>query len=303
MGLAYYISSSRTVLRAAYNRVLYTPEYENVLLSSSAQAAGLAPPDVIDSGLLGNGELPVPVEVQNYYMGGVQQAVGAKLRVDASVWWRRGTGAGDQDQFFNTGIVFPIAFAKGEFNGWEARLELAPTHGLRGFLSLGHVHAVYVPPPTGGLFLDSEAVDQVTGEPFLIDHDQKLQAQAQLLWDVGTSGAWLGGSLRYDSGLVTDASPDALATDPNDFWAAPYVVVHSGTALDPNRIEARTIASFSFGWDFARHGVPLSVEADLLNAFDTAGVYNIQSVFGGTHVIPPRTLAVRLRYRFGRTRT
>ena len=303
VGLAYYISSSRTVLRAAYNRVLYTPEYENVLLSSSAQAAGLAPPDVIDSGLLGNGELPVPVEVQNYYMGGVQQAVGAKLRLDASVWWRRGTGAGDQDQFFNTGIVFPIAFARGEFNGWEARLELAPTHGLRGFLSLGHVHAVYVPPPTGGLFLDSEAVDQVTGEPFLIDHDQKLQAQAQLLWDVGTSGAWLGGSLRYDSGLVTDASPDALATDPNDFWAAPYVVVHSGTALDPNRIEARTIANFSFGWDFARHGVPLSVEADLLNAFDTAGVYNIQSVFGGTHVIPPRTLAVRLRYRFGRTRT
>lgn len=27
----------------------------------------------------------------------------------------------------------------------------------------------------------------------------------------------------------------------------------------------------------------------------------IQSVFGGTHVIPPRTLAVRLRYRFGRS--
>jgi hypothetical protein len=303
VGLAYYISSSRTVLRAAYNRVLYTPEYENVLLSSSAHAAALAPPDVIDSGLLGNGELPVPVEVQNYYMGGVQQAVGAKLRLDVSVWWRRGTGAGDQDQFFNTGIVFPIAFAKGQFNGWDARLELAPAHGLRGFLSLGHVHAVYVPPPTGGLFLDAEAVDQVTGEHFLIDHDQKLQAQAQLLWDIGTGGAWLGGSLRYDSGLVTDANPEELATDPNDFWAAPYVVVHSGTALDPNRIEERMIASFSLGWDFARHGVPLSVEADLLNAFDTAGVYNIQSVFGGTHVIPPRTLAVRLRYRFGRRRT
>ena len=299
VGLAYYISSSRTVLRAAYNRVLYTPEYENVLLSSSPQAAALAPPDVIDSGLLGNGELPVPVEVQNYYMGGVQQAVGAKLRVDASVWWRRGTGAGDQDQFFNTGIVFPIAFAKGSFNGWEARLELAPSHGVHGFLSLGHVHAVYVPPPTGGLFLDSEAVDQVTGEPFLIDHDQKLQAQAQLLWDIGTSGAWVGGGLRYDSGLVTDASPDELAGDPNDFFAAPYVVVHSGTALDPNRIEERTIASFSAGFDLARHGLPLSLQADLLNAFDTQGVYNIQSVFGGTHVIPPRTLAVRLRYRFG----
>jgi hypothetical protein len=45
----------------------------------------------------------------------------------------------------------------------------------------------------------------------------------------------------------------------------------------------------------------VSVQADLLNAFDTAGVYNILSVFGGTHVIPPRTLAVRLRYHFGRS--
>ena len=52
---------------------------------------------------------------------------------------------------------------------------------MRGFVSLGHVHAIYVPPPTGGLFLDQGAVDAITGGPFLIDHDQKLQAQGQLL--------------------------------------------------------------------------------------------------------------------------
>jgi hypothetical protein len=51
--------------------------------------------------------------------------------------------------------------------------------------------------------------------------------------------------------------------------------------------------------DLAKHHVPLSLQADLLNAFDTLGVYNILSVFGGTHVIPPRTLSVRARYSFG----
>jgi hypothetical protein len=299
LGLAYYLSSTRTVLRGAYNRVLYTPEYENILLSSSAQAAALAPPDVIASGLLGNGSLAVTVERQNYYMAGVQQAVGSTLRVDADVWWRRGTGAGDQDQFFNTGVVFPISFAEGRFNGWDVRLDLAPTYGLHGFFSLGHVHAVYVPPPTGGLFLDSGAIDAVTGGPFLIDHDQKLQAQGQLLWDIGKSGVWLGANVRYDSGLVTDANPDDLAQDKDNFFAAPYVAVHSGTDLDPNRIKERTIASFSAGMDLARHGVPIAVQANLLNAFDTRGLYNIESVFGGTHVIPPRTFAVRLRYTFG----
>jgi len=106
--------------------------------------------------------------------------------------------------------------------------------------------------------------------------------------------------VRYDSGLVTDASPDQLAGDPDNAFAAPFIVVHSGTALDPNRIEARTVASFSLGYDLGRrHRVPLNVQADLLNAFDTRGLYNILSVFGGTHVIPPRTLALRLRYSFG----
>ena len=37
-----------------------------------------------------------------------------------------------------------------------------------------------------------------------------------------------------------------------------------------------------------------------MNAFDTQGVYNILSVFGGTHVVPPRTLAIHVKYYFGR---
>ena len=301
VGLAYYVRATGTVVRAAYNRIFITPEYENILFGSSELAASVVPPEVQDSRELGGGVLLNRSERQNAYLVGVQQALGPRLRLDADVWWRRATYPADQDQFLNTGIVFPVTFSEGRHDGWDVRLDLAETHGFRGFVSLGHTHAIYVPPPVGGLFLDVEAIDAITGGPFLIDHDQKLQAQAQAFWDVGKSGAWLGASVRYDSGLVTDADPEALATDPNDFFAAPYVVVHTGGDLDPNRIEARTLASFSAGLDLARHGVPLSIQADLLNAFDTKGVYNIQSVFGGTHVIPPRTLAVRLRYRFGKT--
>jgi hypothetical protein len=36
----------------------------------------------------------------------------------------------------------------------------------------------------------------------------------------------------------------------------------------------------------------------VLNAFDEKGVYNILSVFGGTHVIPPRRFAVRAAFVF-----
>lgn len=300
VGLAWYVEGTGTVLRASYNRLFFTPEYENILFSSSALAAGVVPPEVADSRELGGGVLLVRSERQDAYTLGAQQALGGRLRLDVDFWWRRSRNAGDQDQFQNTGIVFPIAFDAGRFNGWDVRLDLAPVGGVRGYLSLGHTHAVYVPPPVGGLFLDAEAVDAITGGPFLIDHDQELQAQAQLLWDIGRSGAWLGAGLRHDSGLVTEASPDELLADPDNAFAAPYVTVHSGTELDPNRIKARTLATFSAGWDLGpRFGVPISVQADLLNAFDTRGVYNILSVFGGTHVIPPRTLAFRIRYRFG----
>ena len=100
------------------------------------------------------------------------------------------------------------------------RLDLAQTHGLHGFLSLGHTHAISVPPPVGGLFLDQDAVDAISGDPFLIDHDQKMQAQGQLFLDLGKSGVWLGGNVRYDSGLVTDADPAVLAEDPDNAFAA-----------------------------------------------------------------------------------
>jgi hypothetical protein len=52
------------------------------------------------------------------------------------------------------------------------------------------------------------------------------------------------------------------------------------------------------GVDLSRYHLPLSVQVDVLNAFDWQGVYNILSIMGGTHVIPPRTLAMRVHYYF-----
>ena len=298
IGLAYFIAKSNTVFRASYNRVLYTPEYENILFSSSPEAGSLVPPAVQGTPQLGGGVLPVRSEVQNAYTAGVQQGLGKKLRLDIDFWQRDSKYAGDQDQFLNTGIVFPLAFQSGKLHGWNVRLDLAETAGVRGFISAGHTRAIYVAPPVGGLFLDAGTLDSLAGGPFVIDHDQALQIQLALTYDIAKSGFWVGVNGRYDSGLVTDADPGSLAADPDNSFAAPYVDVHSGSIYDPNRIKARTIWDFSAGVDLDKHKVPLSIQLDLLNAFDEKGVYNILSVFGGTHVIPPRTLAGRLRYRF-----
>jgi hypothetical protein len=298
LGVAYYVPASKTVFRASYNKVLFTPEFENILLSSSAEAAALVPPVIQQSRELGGGELFVRSERQNAIDIGVQQGIGSRIRLDADYWRRRSRFAGDQDQFVNTGVVFPLAFTSGHLNGWNVRMDLARTAGLRGFASVGHTHAEYVPPLTGGLFLDAGALDTLTGGPFLIDHDQKLQAQGALIYDFGQSGMWAATNVRYDSGLVTHADPALLAADPNDYFAAPFIVEHANTDLDPNRIKSRTIVDFSLGADLQSRHLPISIQADLLNATNKKGLYNIQSVFGGTHVVPPRMLAVRLKYAY-----
>jgi len=204
--------------------------------------------------------------------------------------------AADQDQFFNTGIVFPLNFESGNLQGWNVRLDLAPVlGGLHGYLSLGHVRATYCNPFVGGLFLDAGAVDTLGGGCFLIDHDQDLQEQLGLFYDVGTTGLWAGVTQRYDSGLVTDAGTiDDVLSSPDTAYAAPYIRFDE----DPQRVKSRTIWNFSLGARLQQYGIPFELQVDLLNAFDVAGLYNFQSVFGGTHVVPPRTFAGRVKFVF-----
>jgi hypothetical protein len=298
IGLAYYIPATKTVLRASYNRIFETPEYENILFSSSEEAAALAPPDVQESRALGNGLLFVHSERHNVYDVGLQQQIGSSLRLDVDFWRRDVDFAADQAQFQNTGIVFPVSFEQAKLHGWNVRLDLAPVGGVRGYASLGHMRAIYIPPVAGGLFLDSSALDAINGGPFLIDHDQDLQIQGGLSYDIGHSGIWAAANVRYDSGLVADVSPADLFADPDNAFAAPYVRVNTGGDLDPSRIAPRTIWNFSAGADLAKLGIPATLQVDVLNAFDKKGLFNILSTFGGTHVIPPRTIAGRIRYTF-----
>jgi hypothetical protein len=296
VGAAYLIKATNTVLRASYNRMFITPEYENILLSSSAEAAAIVPPPVQQSHELGGGLLYNVSERHDAYNVGLQQGIGSKLRLDLSWWYRNVTNAADQSQFLNTGIVFPLNFSGAKLQGWNIRLDLAPVlGGLRGYVSLGHVKALYINPLVAGLFLDPGSLDTLSGGSFLIDHDQDIQEQAGFFYDFGQTGFWGGVTQRYDSGLVTGGGAQSdILSSPDTVYADPYIRYDE----DPQRVKSRTVWSFSLGARLQKYGIPLEIQADLLNAFDAKGLYNFQSTFGGTHVIPPRTLAGRVKYVF-----
>lgn len=293
LGVAYLLRRTHTVLRASYDRLFLTPANENILLSASPQAASLVEPEV--RATLGSSFLLVPSESQDSYELGIQQGFSHYLRLDAAYYTKDSRNLHDNDQFLNTGILFPVAISTGKIRGFDLRADFAEHGGWRGYLSFGTTRAVAIPPFSGGLFLGEEATAVLAEGPFHLDHDQKFSAQwgieyrLRRRWFTSLSG-------RYDSGLVTEIEDvDAVARDADLAFGLPFV----NLTADPQRVQSRTVWNWMAGVILLHdHRHQTELQAGILNFANARGLYNFLSVFGGTHVIPPRTFTGRLVVNF-----
>ncbi len=284
VGLSYRVDATGTVLRASYDRLVILREHENLALAMSQQAWDLGP-------YAGTPRQPLRPELQHSFSYGVEQQLGKHGRVMIEYWEKRSRNAGDNAQFLNTGILFPVAADRGIFRGLNLRLDLVPVNGWSGFLSLGRTRAIFQAPLVGGLQLD--APEATPGERFLIDHDQKLSAQLGIVFEQGGLTAQVQG--RHDSGLVA-SNPAQVAGNPDYAFGTAYVRLDSEGTW---RIKPRTTWDLSVSQAWKLAGTRrFSLGLDLLNATDEQGLYNFLSTFGGTHVIPPRTLAAHLKWKF-----
>ncbi|MCC7010303.1 MAG: TonB-dependent receptor [Acidobacteria bacterium] len=292
VGVAFALPGSAGVIRASYNRNYQTPPHENLLLSSSEAASRLAPESIRRA--LGGAYRPIRPERQNVYELGYQRAFGQRATLDVSAYRKRSRDQQDNNNFFNTGIIFPTALAGIDVTGVEARLTLAERRGVSGTLSATGGRAVSSPPFTGGLFLGQDAVDLLSSGPFAIDHDQRLSVHGTTTYRAGSS--WISASVRHDSGLVANPSdPDAVAADPDFADLLPYVDL---TAAVP-RVRPRTIVDLALGHDVRAAGRPAwTVQIQVTNLTNRTALYNFQSVFVGTRLVQPRTMAVRVRRHF-----
>ncbi len=294
IGLAYQWPGRDLVIRASYNRNYQTPPNENLLLSSSEQASQLAPPSV--RAALGGAVRPIQPERQDAYEAGVQLPIGGAFTLDATAYRKDSRDQQDNNNFFDTGIIFPTALASIRVIGAETRLTLLPRHGFSGSLSATTGRAISTPPFTGGLFLGQDAVDLLSAGPFAIDHDQRLSMHGTLTWDP-SGPAWLASSIRYDSGLVSNPSdPMVVAADPDFADLLPYVDLGSPTP----RVRPRTIVDLTGGVDFSNsRGVRTWViQAQATNLTNRIALYNFQSVFVGTRLVQPRTFSVKVVRHF-----
>ena len=293
VGVAWTVAGGRTVMRASYNRTYQTPPNENLLLSGSAAAARLAPDSVRRA--LGDSHAPIRPERQHVFETGLQQAIAGRVSLDVAVYHKRARDQQDNNNFFDTGIIFPTTLQALEATGAEARLTVPAMRGVSGTLSMTASRAVSTPPFTGGLFLGQDAVDLLSAGPFRIDHDQALSVHGTVSYTTPL-GPWLGASVRYDSGLVANPSdPGEVAADPDFFDLLPYVDL----ASEVPRVRPRTLIDLVAGYEARRDGRRVwSLRAQVNNVTNRTALFNFQSVFVGTRLVAPRTASLEFGYHW-----
>jgi outer membrane receptor protein involved in Fe transport len=294
IGIAYFIPRTQTTLRASYNRLFQPPPAENLLLASSTQAAALSPISVIRGAI---NLRPILPDKENSYEVGMQQLLSQYFRLNLSVYQKRIENFSDKDQFFETGVIFPIAISSGRVTGEELRLESSDIHGFRTFVSFANAHAYGVTPISGGLFLGEDVQSlELGGQKFDADHDQRNELQFQVSYN-HPKGIYAIFNGRYDSGVPTDVQPGTTLAD---FTAQGFDPrLYNEIDFQRSRVRPRTILNFTIGADLLQHErTSLNVQFDVQNLTNELFLYNFESVFSGTHVGFPRLFSGRVAVRF-----
>jgi hypothetical protein len=271
------------------------PPAENLLLASSREAAAISPIAVLQGVTT---VLPILPDKENSFEVGVQQLLSRYVRASVTLYQKRIKNFSDKDQFFETGVIFPIAISSGRVTGEEVRLETTDLRGFHGSFSFANARAYGVTPINGGLFLGENTQSlQVSGLKFANDHDQRNEAQFQFGYNHRPSGIYATLSGRYDSGVPTDVQPGTTLAQ---FVADGFDPrLYKEIDFQRGRVRPRTLLDFSIGADLLRkERVSMNVQFDVQNLTNQLFLYNFESVFSGTHVGYPRLFSGRLGIRF-----
>jgi hypothetical protein len=321
-GASYKVNRIGTVLRGAYSRTLETPYNENLILSSSTGAGGLA-----KNVLGGFGATPIPPGKRNQFNAGLQQAVGKYALIDADYFWKYTDNAFDFGTLLDTAITFPISWRKSKIDGVSFRISTPNLRGFQAYMTMGHTRSRFFGPSNGGLIFNSPLQTNV----FRIDHDQAFQQTTHLRYQLPKSGPWIAFTWRYDSGLVAGAVPDleaALALSPAQqaaigffcgsqvatvnqgigscsgaYGATRLNIPPAGTADEdhnPPRVAPRHLFNLGAGTDNLFHTDRIRTVARFTveNLTNKVALYNFLSTFSGTHFVTPRAYRAELGFTF-----
>jgi outer membrane receptor for Fe3+-dicitrate len=285
LGLSWNIQPLGLVLHASYDRTFGTPPFENILVSAA--------PTTRFEGFY----LPVRPSRGNYYEGGLTQALGKRVRLDASYFRRDIRNFQDDDLLLNTGVSFPITFHDATVRGTEVKLSVPRWGRFSGYLSYANTIGIAHYPISGGLFLDDSAEELLSSSgSFSISQDQRNTARAWARFQI-SKRLWTAWSAFYNSGLPVE---DADELPDLDFLELQY---GSNVVNRVNFSRGRVRPSFSLnasvGLDLWRkEQQSITLQGDVMNLTDRLNLINFAGLLSGTAVGQPRSVGFRLRADF-----
>jgi TonB-dependent receptor-like protein len=288
VGVARYVSSLNLLIHASYDRVFQTPAMENLLLASSPQL------NSIDSAVL---RLPIEPARANYYEVGITKSFFGNLRLDANVFRRDFRNYSDDDTLLDTGVSFPIAFAKARIAGEEMRLAVPHWGRFSGYLSYANQSGIGHGPITGGLFLGDKATSGLTDtSKFAVSQDQRTTLSERVRYEA-TKRVWLALGGEYGSGLPVEIDNGPL--DLNFLLSQFGSAIINQVNFNKGRVRPNYSLDAAAGAEmYHKEQRSATFEIQAGNLTDHVNVINFASLFSGTAVGSPRSVSARLKLTF-----
>jgi outer membrane cobalamin receptor len=286
LGVSRFVPALNLVLHASYDRVFQTPAVENLLLASSPLLDAVSPAVL---------RLPVRPGSGNFYEGGVTKAFLGKLRMDANVFRRDFRQYSDDDVLLDTGVSFPIAFAKARILGEEIRMEAPQWGRFSGYLSYANQSGIGQGPITGGLFLGSDAANALTNtSKFAVTQDQRNSLRVRVRFQAPRR-IWLAMGAQYGSGLPANIGNAKFS----DLLAAFGQQILDRVDLVHGRVRPNFSIDVAAGAEiYHRESRSAVLQVQAANVANRLNVINFASLFSGTALGEPRSVSASLRFTF-----
>ncbi len=308
LGVAYAIPHSGTILRASYGRTLETPYNENLVLTSSADAA-----------VFGTGGVPLPAGTRDQLEVGGQQAFGRWLVADVGYFKKHTTNGYDFGALFDTPIFFPVSWDHSKPRrhhrpGDAGRAQgIQRVHGVRPHQRdlLAARHRRHPDGSAAGRLPDRsrpevpadhqravrlrQSARPVGGDLVALRLRPRGRVGPRLRHGAHADGRPAGGIGLYCGGTFAAlGAPITSCGDPNR-GATRLRIPADGTEDDvanPPRIAPRNLFDIGIGADNLLHTekTKLKVRLSVVNLTNREALYNFLSTFSGTHFVTPRAV-------------
>jgi len=286
VGVSRFVPELNLLLHASYDRVFQTPAIENLLLASSPLLDAVSPSVL---------RLPVRPGRGHFYEGGVTKAFFGKLRLDANVFRRDFRHYSDDDVLLDSGVSFPIAFAKARIFGEEVRVDAPQWGRFSGYLSYANQSGIAQGPITGGLFLGNDAANALTDtSKFAVTQDQRNSLRARVRFQAPRH-AWLAMGTQYGSGLPADIGNANVS----DLLAAFGQQILDRVDLARRRVRPNFSFDVAAGAEiYHKEARSATLQMQAANLANRLNVINFASLFSGTALGEPRSVSASLRLTF-----